>query len=143
MTDFAVARFDRSPDGPKDIFLRKQAYATEEGFGVEASTYPVTITMARYGGTYEGGKWLAFPVTPALLAKKEWQGWNDSDVECSQWWDKAYHEDWPIGKGATPELAYRNLIALAAARGDVDLADWSQEPTWDKSELRRRHDAAL
>jgi hypothetical protein len=67
--------------------------------------YPFTIVPARYGGTYEGGRYLAFPCGPNRLP----DGWDDSDCECMDWW--ADHHDWPIGVGASPDEALEVLIA--------------------------------
>lgn len=73
----------------------------------------VTIVTTRYGGTYEGGKWAAFPESADTLpgeddfepAVYEWQG-TDPDLET--WWDE--HRD-HIGLGATPQAALDDLAA--------------------------------
>lgn len=69
----------------------------------EEELYPVTITMARYGGVYEPGKWLAFPHDPDQLR----QGWDDEDVPCADFWDT--YRGW-VGAGSTPEEAYADLL---------------------------------
>lgn len=55
-----------------------------------AYIWPVTIVRARYGGSYEPGVWLAFPLDPAALP----DGWDGSDVPCAEFWD-SYGE--PVG----------------------------------------------
>lgn len=136
--DWAEAEFERSPDGPRKVFLRKQTILVEEGFGKAVSTYPVTIVPARYGGTYEYAAWLAFPVDPAVLNADAWQGWDDSDVECAEWHARSREEGWPVGRGAAPDLAYQDLIVRAAEKAGINLASWNASPTWDKNELKRR-----
>lgn len=66
--------------------------------------YPVTIVLARYGGTYEGGKWLAFPLDHFDLPG-DWQG---GDSECNTFW-----QNYPnlVGKGKTPDEAHQDLIS--------------------------------
>jgi len=136
--DHVTATFKNSPDGIREIMLSRRTYITEAGFGVRASIYPVTVTTARYGGSYEGGPWVAFPVSPWVLGEHYWRDWCGSDIECSAWWDRAVTEDWPVGRGTTPDLSYLDLIETVAARAGITLSDWSEEPTWDKDELRRR-----
>lgn len=135
-------QFEKSPDGPRDVWLECDTYIVAEGFGTHASTYPVTICKARYNGTYEGAPWLAFPVAPHILSRDEWQDWNGSDIECTEWHTAAAEEGWPIGRGHAPDLAYRNLLEVAAAGAGINLADLDAEPTWDKEELGRRNDDA-
>ncbi len=68
--------------------------------------YPVTIIDDRYGGCYSGGKYLAFNVEPWDVPKGvSWGG----DVDCAEFWaDEALK--YVIGKGNTPNEAYRNLV---------------------------------
>ena len=68
--------------------------------------YPVTIIDDRYGGCYSGGKYLAFNVEPWDVPKGvSWGG----DVDCAEFWaDEA--PKYVIGKGNTPNEAYRNLV---------------------------------
>lgn len=72
------------------------------------SAYPVTIVRARYGGLYEPGEWLAFPLHPEALP----EDWNAGDVACSTFWD----ERRDIGGGSTPTEAYEDLLRRNAAR---------------------------
>jgi hypothetical protein len=136
--DFADVEFETSPDGPRKVFIRKKTYCTDEGFGTEAFTYPVTIVPARYGGTYENAPWLAFPVHPDVLNSAAWRDWDGSDIDCMEWHDRSREQGWPVGRGAAPDLAYRDLIVRTAEKAGINLKDWSAEPTWDKEELRRR-----
>lgn len=134
----ADVEFPHSPDGPLKVFIKKKTFITEEGFGEAPHTYPVTIVPARYGGTYEGGPWICFPVHAERLAKGQWRDWQGDDLGCAEWWAESVRQGWPIGLGASPDLAYRNLIERAAEKAGINLADWSAEPTWNKDELRRR-----
>lgn len=136
--DSAFVEFPHSPDGVLKIFIEKKRFLTNEGFGMTPASYPVTICPARYGGTYEGASWICFPVHAELLAKGQWRDWQGDDIECAEWWAQAQREGWPIGLGSSPDLAYGNLIARAASKAGISLADWVAEPTWDTEELRRR-----
>ena len=69
--------------------------------------YPVTIVRARYGGVYEGGSWLAFPVGPDILNKEPWDG---GDIQCGQFFESI--KDFPVGKGLNPSLALEALSLL-------------------------------
>lgn len=72
-------------------------------------SYPLTIISTRYGGTYEGGKFVAFPC-------EEWAIPDDvqgGDVECMAWWDR-YAEG--VGRGATPDAALADLIERQSLR---------------------------
>ena len=39
--------------------------------------WPVTIVRARYGGSYEPGEWLAFPLEPYELGAGQGAAWRD------------------------------------------------------------------
>lgn len=138
--DWADAEFERSPDGPRSVFIRKTTTFSRSGFGSGVTTYPVTIVPARYSGTYEKAAWLAFPVSPHKLGEEAWRDWDSDDIDCMAWHDRAAAEGWPIGRGASPDEAYRNLIEIAAAKAGINLSDWSAPETWDRDELRRRDD---
>lgn len=136
--DSAEVEFPASPDGPLKIWLTRKNYCTEEGFGTAPAIYPVTIVKSRYQGTYEGAAWICFPVHAERLALGQWRDWQGSDIECAEWWARAQREEWPVGLGPSPDLAYENLIARAGSKAGINLADWVAEPTWDKDELKRR-----
>jgi hypothetical protein len=74
--------------------------------------YPVTIVRARYGGSYEPGRWLAFPTDPDRMP----DGWDASDVPCAEFWD-SYAE--PVGASdRSPDQALADLARkLEASRG--------------------------
>jgi hypothetical protein len=61
----------------------------------------VTIVEARYGGIYEPGKWLAFPMLPPLP-----EDWNAGDTACMDFWRERGHE---VGGGDTPDEALADL----------------------------------
>lgn len=69
----------------------------------KGTAYPVTIVKDRYGGVYSGAKWIAFnrEVAPDKV--------GGSDMQEMEFW-REDHEDYLIGKGATPDAAYHNLI---------------------------------
>ena len=65
------------------------------------SCYPCTISAARYGGAYEGDKWVAYPfydVPPEA---------QDSDPVCRRWFED---NRWSVGVGPTPNDAIAHLI---------------------------------
>ncbi len=65
---------------------------------------PVTIIPDRYGGTYSGGPWLAFPLEPSDVPGEA----SGDDITAVTWWDKA--ADMPIGRGDTPDHAHADLV---------------------------------
>ena len=67
--------------------------------------YPMTIIYDRYGGTYSGGEWLAFPLEFHEVPDEV----CGCDGECMWFWD--YYKGF-VGKGRCPEEARDNLIAL-------------------------------
>jgi hypothetical protein len=71
--------------------------------------YPVTITLARYGGTYEPGLWVAFACLPQVLSPD----WNADDVTCARFYEARRGE---VGGGATPQEAYDDLARLMRNR---------------------------
>ncbi len=66
------------------------------------SMYPVTIIMARYGGIYEGGVWLAFNCyedeVPAAA--------TSNDISCVTFFGYAADS---VGRGDTPNKALADL----------------------------------
>jgi hypothetical protein len=62
--------------------------------------YPTTIVADRYGGSYSGAAWLAFPFDECPL------GVDGGDLECMEFWD---NYKGPVGKGNTPDNALENL----------------------------------
>lgn len=54
----------------------------------------VTITRARYGGIYEPGEWLPFPLLPSELPID----WDADDVTCRTFWETRHD----VGGGHTP-----------------------------------------
>lgn len=63
--------------------------------------YPCTIVAARYGGSYEGGKWLAFPVAHEAVPEEV----DGGDLECSTWFNDTANTR-QIGTGSTPDEAF-------------------------------------
>jgi hypothetical protein len=71
-----------------------------------SSLFPVTIVMSRYEGTYEGARWLAFPVGAEDLADSDYAA---EDVECMSFFAECETRQVPIGRGPTPDDALENL----------------------------------
>lgn len=71
--------------------------------------WPVTILPARYSGSYEGGRWLAFPCEYNSVPDEVY----GSDVECSIWWRTAEAASM-VGRGEAPDAALADLLRLAA-----------------------------
>lgn len=70
----------------------------------EKTPYPLTVVMARYGGVYEGGVFLAFNYHPEALPT----GWDGDDVTCHAFW---LDFDKPVGRGQSPNQAVLDLAA--------------------------------
>ncbi len=70
----------------------------------QGKIYPITITQARYSGTYEGGAWVAFNNHAYDVPT---QAFAD-DITCMTWWDSAASTN--VGRGTTPQDAYQNLL---------------------------------
>lgn len=78
--------------------------------------WPLIIIRSRYGGTYEGGDWIACTETPSSLPQSIYGG----DVACASFFsfleDSGYRllrDNWPFrvayGVGNTPEEAVKHL----------------------------------
>lgn len=69
-------------------------------------TFDVTIVGARYGGTYEGAKWIAWP------GEIEWLDDHQSgDNACIDFWQDYAHAT--LGRGSTPDEALADLVTKA------------------------------
>jgi hypothetical protein len=89
--------------------------------------WPVAIWQSRYGGTYEGGRWIAIGNCEILPQNTPMM---DSDVPCSNFWHSKEADH--IGRGATPNEALEDLI-----RRNQDLAqvvDSFYSVDWDELE---------
>lgn len=67
------------------------------------SVYPLTVLAARYGGTYEGAKYVAFNDKPGVVVSA-----LGDDIMCAAFFD-TYERLKPIGRGATPQEASEDL----------------------------------
>lgn len=69
------------------------------------SFHPTTIVNDRYGGSYSGGRWLAFPLehgeVPAAV--------DGCDRACVLFWDSYTG---PVGRGSSPDEAFENLKSI-------------------------------
>lgn len=87
----------------------------------------VTVVMDRHGGAYSGGEWIAWPLRDEGTDRLE--DWCDCGDGESQWfWTLAPDGWYPVGRGATPDAAVRDLVVVwsepdAAARWERFL-DW-------------------
>ena len=63
---------------------------------------PCIIFPSTYGGTHEGGKWLAFPMEHVPRAA------IDSETVVIAWFAK---NDWRVGVGDTPNDALAHLVS--------------------------------
>ena len=73
----------------------------------EYDLYPIVIMQARYGGTYEGGAWLAIGCFESL----EKAGLKDyvegDDCDAVEFWTSG--KSWKIGRGPNPNSAAMDL----------------------------------
>ncbi len=81
------------------------------------SIYPVTIIRSRYGGVYEGGKWVAFneeansdyireALSDDIACCSFFNMIDNPKIEVKNIFDKKIM----VGKGDTPQDAYNNLL---------------------------------
>ena len=64
--------------------------------------YPLTVISDRYGGTYSGGRFLAYPCDFDEIGEDV----NGGDNACMDYWDEF---NGIVGKGATIEEAVQDL----------------------------------
>jgi hypothetical protein len=69
----------------------------------------VTIVRSRYGGAYEQGKWIAFPLQPSQLP----DDWTADDVTCARFFHDSQGE---VGGGDSPQAAYEDLLRILRER---------------------------
>jgi|GEM_PF-3021848 len=69
------------------------------------TSFPTTIINDRYGGSYSGGWWLAFPLEHIEVPDEV----NGCDRACASFWDQYTG---PVGKGGSPEEAFDNLKTI-------------------------------
>jgi hypothetical protein len=68
--------------------------------------YPVTVFMARYGGTYEGAPWIA---VQARNNSELLHGSQGGDISCFEWFNARRVHNIPTGRGNTPDQAVADL----------------------------------
>jgi hypothetical protein len=99
--------------------MKVERYEWDPGCGDDCP-YPCVIVNDRYGGSYSGGPWVAYP----LFAEPE--GPSGQDHEATAFWDAyASAPAQPIGVGETPDEALADL--RAKARGE---RDWRAGKRW-------------
>lgn len=83
-------------------------------------TYPVTIIKARYGGIYEGGKFIAFCEHVDTHVIDDAEG---DDITSAMFFDNYPKlRNKPIGKGNTPDEAYHDLQSQLKDQQDEEIA---------------------
>ena len=87
---------------------------------VSESLYPVTIFRTRYGGSYEGGEWAAFPLHPVQVPAEP----IADDVTCATWWEQFAYA---VGVGETPGAALADLEAKSATGRRIP---YRHRPDW-------------
>lgn len=85
------------------VQLKRIDETRQEQLPVLPAVYPLTVLAARYRGTYEGAPWVAFNDCPENL-----DGALGDDITCGTFF-RTYERFKPIGRGATPEDAIRDL----------------------------------
>ena len=70
--------------------------------------WDATIVGARYGGIYEGARWMAWPGEPEWLDEHQ-----SGDDECETFWMD--YGSAPIGRGDTPNDALADLARICRA----------------------------
>jgi len=102
------------------------------------SIMPVTITPDRYGGTYSGGAWLAFPLHPSAVPDGPFGG----DLLANHWWREL--GDVPVGRARTPDQAYEDLSRRLEAirpmqtmkpRNEFSGSMWTWELHWPAGQV--------
>ena len=68
--------------------------------------YPCTIVKDRYGGSYSGGKWTAWPLDAEDVPRETEMG----DRACEMWWSAARESRVDVGVGVTPDEAFADLL---------------------------------
>ena len=66
--------------------------------------WPITIATTRYGGVIEGGKWVAFSLTPDEVPDEAF----GSNIPAHHFWES--YEAKLVGRGSTPQEALDDLV---------------------------------
>ena len=82
--------------------------------------YPVVIREARYGGTYEGAKWIAFPECEEFTEAMNNYFYGD-DSDAIDLFTDEYKKT--VGLGVSPDHAYSDLCYKSGIPIDL-LKDW-------------------
>lgn len=95
-------------------FIKKDMlwHAREMQDRVASHDWPLTIVSTRYSGAYEGGDFVSFPMEAGLL---DTTNWTAGDSPCSNFWAWVDEEKLPVGRGATPQAAYADMLARMLA----------------------------
>ena len=68
--------------------------------------YPATICATRYSGTYEGARYVSFPLRAIVAGSTAFAA---EDQECAEFWMEANDLNLPIGRGSTPDEALEDM----------------------------------
>lgn len=68
--------------------------------------YPCTIIADRYGGTYSGASWTAWPLDEDAIPSEQ----GNDDMTCMGFWhERVKRAPYPVGRGSTPNDAHNDL----------------------------------
>jgi hypothetical protein len=101
---------------PNEALAELESVPPLDGPGGRA-TYPVTIVLDRYGGTYSGGAWIAWPLLPEDIPGEPT---GDDTAAIVFWSNPRIHS---CGRGSTPNEALANLEA-APLKPHERAVDW-------------------
>ena|SRR5208282_5146695 len=83
--------------------------------------WDVTIVGARYGGVYEGAKWIAW------IGNLEWLDEHQGgDIQCEGFWTD--YREAPIGRGEDPNSALADLARVCVAGREAHVPCGGVEP---------------
>lgn len=80
---------------------------------MRAPLYPVTITAARYQGSYEGGTWTAFNCYPHQIPADA----DGDDIACVTFWTSSAADR--CGRGNSPAEALADLVERVKTHGEI------------------------
>ena len=71
--------------------------------------FPCTISAPRFGGTIEGGKWVAYPWSADEMPRGAETG---RQFDAINWWESSASRY--VGRGDTPDAAYADMLRRIA-----------------------------
>ena len=73
----------------------------------DGAPWPLTILVDRYGGTYSGGLYVAFPYEYSDIDMDV----SGSDIQCHEFWRSYKEQGGLYGIGASAQDAYDDLVS--------------------------------